>query len=308
MSKYFEQSLKEGRSYDQITPIELETYFKLLERLKNEPKPARIKTGILSLDDIMGGFEQGRLYVLSAQTKQGKTTMAQTLLHEMGKQKQAGMIFSYEMGWQEIVEIFGGMDVVDGIKTELPVYVPTELHRGGGDLQYQWLFEAMAKAKEEKNVSVAVIDHLHFLLPLKDFQNTSFIIGGIVRELKRIAVALKMAIILIAHTQKLNDDKPPDWTNIRDSSFITQEADVVLMMYRIKSKEAAKNQTDESTADVYLNKTILSVELNRLGGRTGKVKMRHNGVKFVEMTPEDDFVQSIKKALPYKYDKPLPNY
>lgn len=309
MSKYVEESLKQGIGYDQLVPVNLYTYAELLKKLELEEKPKIVKTNVPALDEIINGFEDGRLYILSAQTKQGKTTMAQTLMHNMAKTGGRSMIFSYEMSWQEIAKVFGEMDKSDNVRTELPVYVPTELHRGGGELQYQWLYEAMAKAKEEKGVSLAVIDHLHFLLPLKDFKNTSFIIGGIVREIKRIAIALKMSIILIAHTQKIMDDKVPDWTNIRDSSFISQEADVVLMMYRIKSKDAAKKQTDESTEEVYLNKTILSVELNRMGGKTGKVKFKHNGAKFVGWTQQDEEEQQLKKfANDIKYAKDTRRY
>lgn len=294
MSRYVEQSLQMGKTYDQITPIKLETYWELLQKIKQETPPKMMQTSIPSLDSLIGGFQPGRLYVLSAMTKQGKTTMAQTFMHNMGKVGIKSMIFSYEMSWREVATIFGGMDKVDNVTTELPVYVPTELHRGGGELQYQWLFEAMAKAKEEKGVTLAVIDHLHFLLPLKDFNNTSFLIGGIVRELKRIATSLEMAIILIAHVGMIKEDKVPEWTDIRDSSFITQEADMVMLMYRIKNKDAAKKQSDDSTTNVYRNKTILSVELNRMGGTTGKVKMQHNGAKFVELSELDEFTEYVQ--------------
>lgn len=296
MSKYVEQSLKAGIKYDEVVPINLQTYSELLKKIALEPVARVTKTGVPSLDSIVGGFEEGRLYVLSAQTKAGKTTMSQTFMHNLGKVGVPSMILSYEMSWREVAKVFGEMDKVDKVKTELPVYVPTELHRGGGDLQYQWLFEAIAKAKEEKGVHLVVIDHLHFLLPLKDFKNTSFLLGGIVREIKRIANTLQVAIILIAHTQKIQDDVIPDWTMIRDSSFITQEADMVLMMYRIKNKEAAKKQTDDSTIEVYKNKTILSVELNRMGGFTGKVKLKHNGAKFEELLELEEFVEDVKYA------------
>lgn len=312
MSNYFEQSIKQGIPLEQIVPINLKTYRQLLNEMETQEKPKKVASNTSMLDSITGGFEEGRLYILSAQTKQGKTTMAQTFLHNMAKQGTKSMIFSYEMGWQEVAEVFGKMDESENIKTELPVYVPVDLHRGGGSLQYQWLYDAIRKAKEEKKVSVVVIDHLHFLLPLQDFKNTSFILGGIVREIKRIAVNLNVAIILIAHTQKIQDDKVPDWTMIRDSSFITQESDVVFMMYRVKSKEAAKKQTDESTEEIYTNKTILSVELNRMGGKTGKIKMKHNGAKFVEWTQEDEeqqkqnnFVKEIQYAQNNRGNKKL---
>jgi len=294
MSKYLKESLGMGLDYDEIVPIKLETYSQLLKQLEGKPKKQKTPTLMPELDRIITGIEGGRLYVLSAQTKAGKTTMAQTLMHNLGKAGHKSVMFSYEMGWEEVAEIFGEMDKIDNITTELPVYVPTELHRGGGDLHYQWLYEAMAKKKKKKGVSLAVIDHLHFLLPLKDYRNTSFILGGIVREIKRIAVALDMAILLIAHTAKIKDDKVPDWTDIRDSSFITQEADCVMMMYRIKNKEAARKQHDDSTIEVYKNKTILSVELNRMGGKTGKVKLKHNGAKFEEITELEDFAEAAQ--------------
>ena len=106
--------------------------------------------------------------------------MAQTFMYNLAQNNQASLMFSYEMGWQEIVSKFQDMDNVTGnTKTNLPMYLPMELHRGGGELQFQWLYEAIKKAKEEQNIKLAIIDHLHFLLPLKDFRNTSFIIGGI---------------------------------------------------------------------------------------------------------------------------------
>lgn len=289
---YYDMAMKEGYDLDQIIPIDLSTYQEILAQIANEPPTEHRSTGLFEIDSIIKGFEPSRLYVLSAQTKAGKTTMAQTFMHNLGKQKIPSMIFSYEMNYREVAKVFGEMDKTDGVKTDMPVYVPRELHRGGGELQYQWLFESILKAKEEKGVEFVVIDHLHFLLPLRDYRNTSMIIGGIVREIKRIANALQVSIMLIAHTQKIPDDKVPDWTMIRDSSFITQEADMVMMMYRIKSKEAAKKQTDESTENVYTNKTILSVELNRMGGTTGKVKMKHNSAKFVPWTEEDEFMHS----------------
>ena len=281
MSEYLTKSLKEGKAYDQIIPIDVSSYSELVEKMKSIVAIKPTSTGLNELDSLMGGFENGRMYVLSAPTKQGKTTLAQSLMYLMAKKGLPSMIFSYEMGWQEITKKFMAMDLMKNQQTtNLPLYLPIELHRGGGELQYQWLFEAIYKAKTENGVKLVVIDHLHFLLPLKDYQNTSFIIGGIVREIKRMAVALDVPIILIAHVQKIKDDKVPDWTDIRDSSFITQEADVVLMMYRKKNENTAKKVTDNNTLETYSNEAFLSLELDRVSGKSGKIKLIHNGIMF----------------------------
>lgn len=298
MSKYLEAMLAKGQTYDQITPLNIFSYEELVRKLQTEPVKPPISTGNKELDEVMGGFENGRLYVLSAMTKQGKTTMAQTIMYQMSLNNLPSLFFSFEMGWKEVIEKYIAMDKCTGLgNTTLPLFMPIELHRGGGELQYQWLFEAIAKAIVEKGIKLVVIDHLHFLLPLKDYQNTSFIIGGIVREVKRMAVVLNIPIILIAHTTKIKDDKVPDWTDIRDSSFITQEADVVLMMYRIKNKEAPKKTTDDSPAETYTQKTALSVELDRVRGRSGKILMWHNGTMF-ERYQDQDIMAKIKPYAP----------
>lgn len=289
MSKYLEESIKSGADYDQIIPINLTPYSELVHKLRNQPESNVISAGNAMFDDVIGGFERERLYVLSAPTKQGKTTLAQTMMYHMAKKKIPSLFFSFEMGWQEVVGKYLAMDnkTVSEEPTDLPLYMPLELHRGGGELQFQWLYETILKGIEEHGIQFVVIDHLHFLLPLKDFKNTSFIIGGIVREIKRIAVNLKIPIMLIAHVQKIKDDKVPDWTDIRDSSFITQEADVVMMMYRKKNKEAARKTQDDSTMQVYSKVAMLSLELDRVKGQSKKIKLWHNGVMFEEYRGQD---------------------
>jgi replicative DNA helicase len=275
-------------NWDIVVPVAYDSYDKLVQRLKIEEKPPVVHSGLQELDSIIRGFEGGRLYVLSAPTKQGKTTLAQTLMYNMATNGIGSLIFSYEMGWQEVTETFMRMDgITDKDEpTKLPMYLPINLQGGGGDIQISWLFEVMAKAKEEQGAKVFFIDHLHFLLPLRDYKNMSTVIGGIVREIKKMAVVLGVAVVLIAHVRKVENDKVPDYMDIRDSSLITQEADVVFMMYRIKSKEAAKKITEDNNINPYTNKTMLSVELNRMGGKTGKVKLYHNGAMFEEYDDE----------------------
>lgn len=282
-------------SFDQLTPFEFLSYRDLVEKLKAEPIKIGCPSGLKSLETILDGWEAGRLYVLSAPTKMGKTTFAQSIMYNLAVNGWSSLFFSYEMGWQEVVKKYMEMDKQTGNKeTDIPLFMPIELHRGGGELQYQWLFDGIAKAIKEKDIKLVVIDHLHFLLPLKDYRNTSFIIGGIVREIKRMAVALNIPIILIAHTVKIKDDKKPDWTDIRDSSFITQEADAVVMLYRIKNKVESNKITDDSIEETYTNKAILSVELNRMSGKTGKVLLWHTGAMLEEYDPAKHGIQTIK--------------
>lgn len=294
MSQFLEKSLKANVPMEQIKTLDLFSYQELVKKLRAEPERAAIKSGSNALDEIIGGFEKGRLYVLAGTTKGGKTTLAQTLMYNLGRQNVPSVFFSYEMGWQEVVKKYMAMDGLrssQGTPTNLPLYMPIDLYRGG-ELQFDWIREAIQKGQREYNAQFVVIDHLHFLLPLKDYQNLSMIIGGIVREIKKMAVNLDIPILLLCHLQKnaTKEDAAPSWTDIRDSSFIAQEADSTLLIWRGKDEEAtksAKRITSMSTADVYTNKSMLSVELNRMNGKTGRVLYWHNGAMFEPYVNQD---------------------
>lgn len=296
---YTKQMKNNGEDWENIIPLKYHSYQELVEKLKTEPKVHSISTALKGLDDIVGGFEAGRLYTLSAPTKQGKTTFAQTLMFNLAQKKIGSLFFSYEMGWQEITSKFQEMDekVNKQSPTPLPMLLPIELHKGGGELHYQWMFELIAKAKEEEKISLVVIDHLHFLIPLKDYKNFSIIIGGVVREIKKMAVALNIPIILIAHTKKVDDDRQPTANDIRDSSLILQESDVVMMMYRVPNDKLSQRKQTARDIDLtpsYSNKAILSVELDRRKGASGKILLEHDGVMFTE-NDNTDLVNKISK-------------
>ena len=295
MNNYLEESLRRG-PIENVVPIDWERYEAILERLKNEPPIPSVSSGLAGLDAIIGGFETGRLYVLSAPTKQGKTRLSQTFMFNMARQGIPTGMFSYEMGLRETIQTFREMQESTGASITIPIYFPIELHRGGDELHYRWLLEAMMKARDEHGIKFFVIDHLHYLIPLKETHNTSFVIGGVMRELKRISVILNVTILLIAHVGMIKDDRVPTHDDIRDSSFIAQEADVILMMYRIKNKEAAKRVQDESDVDIFTRKAILSVELDRKKGLSGKIKLWHNGVMFVPYQDQDKIEEALKTA------------
>lgn len=274
-----------------------------------------IPTNFPLIDELLGGgFKKGELAVLAAPTKQGKSTLAQTITWNMSKNGAKSLWFTMEMSWKELTRKFMAMDETlkeSKFPSYAPIHYPIENYYKGGDLQMKWLKETISEAQRIESTDFVVIDHLHFLLPLKDYQtNTSFLIGGIVREIKKMAVELQIPIMLICHTTKLDVEKTPTINDIRDSSFISQESDFAMIMWRIRDKEASNKTSDDPDGDtqtVYSNKAWLSLEANRRTGRTGRVKLWHDGSKFIpysdappEAIEEDNlkrFTQSTKKLL-----------
>jgi replicative DNA helicase len=74
----------------------------------------------------------------------------------------------------------------------------------------------------------------------------------------------------------------PTLEDLRDSSFIAQEADTVMMLWR---------QTEKINGEVVISNNVnLSVQANRRTGKTGNVRMVFIDGHFVEQawTPQTD--------------------
>jgi replicative DNA helicase len=81
------------------------------------------------------------------------------------------------------------------------------------------------------NSRIFFIDHLHFLVDMARVSNPSLEIGAIVRRIKRFAVENDFIIFLLAHIKK-NENDDLSYKDLRDSSFIAQDSDTVIMIKR----------------------------------------------------------------------------
>lgn len=294
---YVEENLKQGKKFQDIIPLNFESYNELLKRLALEPQIKPVASPYTGLNKMTQGFDPGRLYVLGAPPKQGKTTLVTSIMYQLSKAGTKTLLFSFESSWQEIIRTIQSMEIYDNITPgtiNVPFFMPTQLHRGGDKLQLQWLLEAVAKAKDE-GVELIAIDHLHFLIPYQITENFSIVVGNIVREIKRLSVLFQIPIILIVPMKNLQTTREPTFWDIRDSSMILHEADDVMIMYRLSVEKAlkiaklqdpkGKRMSDEVDVDdrELAPVSVLSVELSRKNGASGKVYLWHNGAYFEEI-------------------------
>ena len=126
-----------------------------------------------------------------------------------------------------------------------------------------WVESRIWEAKLKYDIKAVFIDHLHFLVDLAKLRNPSLEIGAIVRGIKRIAMAHNIVIFLIAHLTKVKFDQEPTIDTVRDSSFIIQDSDSVLMIYRLQSN-------NPELEGEFTNRAKLSVQTHRRTGVMGK--------------------------------------
>jgi replicative DNA helicase len=254
----------------------------LLENVAKTYKPDNLvfPVGFPIFDYAMdGGVRSGELITVSAMTGHGKTTFCQQLTENFTKNKVPCLWFSFEMNPYYLNEKFVQMGVINHptYTTIKDIYV---------DLSE---IESIIKnAYSEHACKIVFIDHLHYLVPLKDALNVSLMVGGLVRKLKTIAVKNDVIIFLVAHTKKLYQGENLDLSSIRDSSLIAQESDYVFLIERLK-KTIKKNFNPNDTE--WTNETKITLAKNRRTGELRFITCEFQNKKFVEKTNIYDGLQ-----------------
>ena len=230
---------------------------------RKDEEEEKILTNLPKLNELTEGFRTGEVVVISAQTKQGKTSLLQSFTHDFIQNDIPVLWFSYEMRQQDFLRKFG---------EPCPEFALPKNLTGNS---IEWIEKRIIESIAKYGTKAICIDHLHYLLSMQDVKNRggiSLLIGALMRELVRIAREWNVCIFLIAHTTKLDYNQKPEISDIRDSSFLAQEASIVLMLWRLKK------QGDEG----FSNESKLSVGANRRNGNTGVVNIIYEQGRFNE--------------------------
>jgi archaellum biogenesis ATPase FlaH len=191
--------------------------------LRFQQKPESIlnlKSYIPSLDTAVDGFREGELIVISGPTKNGKTLLAQTLTEAFIRQQYYPLWFSFEVPIRQFLSQFPKLPMI---------YMPAKLKPHA----MNWFEERVQEGFEKYHTRIVICDHLHYLIDLARIRNPSIEIGQIIRRLKSLAVEKEFLIFLLCHTTKGASEDNLSFESIRDSSFVAQESDSVLMIKRV---------------------------------------------------------------------------
>ena len=212
----------------------------------------KVKSRIPSLDRLVEGFRDGELITISGPTKNGKTLLAQTLTANFCRQQEFPLWFSFEVPARQFLDQF----------PDLPLfYLPKELKPH----VFAWLEERIQESFLKFHTRIIFIDHLHFLFDMARARNPSIEIGTVIRRLKTIATSRNFVVFLLCHTTKGKGAEGLSYENIRDSSFISQESDCVLMVKRTpeNGENTARVSIEFHRRTGVMEKTI---DLEKIGG------------------------------------------
>jgi len=255
------------------------TYAAMLENL---PPVRRFKTGISALDEAIDGFEDGELIVISGPTAMGKTTLCDTVIQNLNKENKKSLFFTFEVTPAKMIQ--------NHRTSETCVYLPLQ-HKA---MNLSWIRDRTMEAVCKYQVSAVFIDHLHYVVDMASNHNMSLEIGTTMRFLKRdIALAINIPVFIVCHSAKVPFDQEPSMAHLRDSSFVAQEADTVLIVFRRFDKDFM----GKTQKTMLQGLSTVKVDKARRAGTMGKkIKIRKDGHRLIESLeePEEDDVNSLQ--------------
>ena len=211
----------------------------------------KIRTGIQSLDMVIGGLRPGNVVVLAGRTSMGKTALAQNMILAIAQQ-------SFATGWVSIEGIDSELRRrFLSIESSVPI---TSITSGElADYEYEPLIKASAKLSElqigyvdgetnwtkikaniqlmkfeEPELAVVFIDHMG-LIQNPGYKNRWEAIGAVSADMKILAQNLGITVVVLVQisrdTEKRKDHRPT-MADLRDAGSIEQDADIIFLLYR----------------------------------------------------------------------------
>lgn len=198
------------------------------ERAENFGRMQGLSSGYSSIDALTKGFVSGELTVLAGKTSYGKTTLAMNIANRVALAGGRVLFVTMEMTHVELTSRY--MHINGGETEDYHRVAASTVFQKNDELDWRSIDGLIRHAKEDMQVDLVIIDHLHYFT--RELENVAEDLGRITKELKKNAQRHEVPIILISHVRKTYKDQEATMDDLRGSSYIAQDADIVLMVGR----------------------------------------------------------------------------
>ncbi len=281
----FDIVMKRGGS-DSLRPINsvlMGTFDQIEELSRLKGRLGGVPTGLYDLDRMLTGLHGGELILVGARPAMGKTSMALGVAGFAAVQaKRCVAIFSLEMPCEQIglrmlcsaaninmQRVRSGMltddewvkigDTINEL-SQARIYIDDT-----PSLTPSQLRSRCRRLMMEQGLDLIVIDYLGLMGTDKRVENRQLEVAEISRQLKAIALELKIPVLACAQLSRANanrTDKRPLLSDLRDSGSIEQDADVVMFMHREGYYATANGSDDGPKPDDNEGEIIVAKQRN----------------------------------------------
>lgn len=263
-----------------------------IERIENRQIKGK-PTGYYDVDNLLGGFKPGCVYIIAADTGMGKTTLALNIGLYYAQHDESVVFFSLEMEYSDLVDrIACSLARVDSSvlqtgqltdqdaeaiakQTATLDRLPFLIDDDGGVTPSQ-IRSRMRRLK--KKPSLIILDYVQLMNPGTRWDNEVNRIAYSSQAMVRIAKDFDVPIILISQLNRSEEarkkERKPTLASLRGSGSLEQDAYAVLFIYRQAYHWDAQKVADMPIDDVRRAEIIIAK--NR-GGRVGSAFLNFVG-------------------------------
>lgn len=199
------------------------------ERYENWGKMFGLSTGFPSIDTLTLGLPGGELIIVAGETSRGKTLLSMNIANFVALNGGRVLFVTLEMTHAELTSRY--MFLNGGFDTDAFMTVAANtVFQHNDELDWKDIDGLISNAKEQLDVDLVVIDHLHYFT--RELEKASEDLGRITKEFKKNAIRHNIPIILISHVRKLKDGEDLNENALRGSSLIGQDSDIVMFVNR----------------------------------------------------------------------------
>ncbi len=264
---------QEGEALKPMSEVILTTLDQIQELARLKGDIAGVPTGFIDLDSLLTGLHPGELIVVGARPAMGKTSFAMNIAEHAALNKgRVTAVFTLEMpreqiamrmlcsdarvdmqrvrrgtlrddDWERIAQTLGPLSAAPMYIDDTAAITPTQLR------------SRCRQLKMDKGLDLVVVDYLGLMRADGKTENRQLEVSEISRQLKAIALELKIPIVACAQLSRANKDrvdKRPMLSDLRDSGSIEQDADVVMFLHR--EEYYNKDTEDKNIGEVIVSK------------------------------------------------------
>jgi replicative DNA helicase len=278
------------KSFVSITDVLAETFERISELHNSKDQFRGVPTGLIDLDNVLGGLHKSDLIILAARPSMGKTSLTLEICKRVATTAKEGVaIFSLEMSRDQLCEKmlsstsgislsqirtgklsedphnneFAQLANAMGTLDQAPIFIDDS-----GSLNILELRTKARRLKSRFNIGLLVIDYLQLMSGNGSHYKGNRVqeVSDISRGLKILAKDLNIPILALSQLSRSVDsreDKRPMLSDLRESGSIEQDADVVMFVHREEMYH--KDSKKKGVADILISK--------HRNGQTGSIEL-----------------------------------
>lgn len=297
-----------------------------------------IATGLVDLDEKMGGLQKSDLIIVAGRPGMGKTALATNIAFNIARAYQyevepdgshktinGGIVgfFSLEMSAEQLAtRVIAEQSGVPSYKirrgdlnqddferivqaSREMQSIPFYIDQSGG-ISIAQLVARARRLKRQKGLDLLVVDYLQLLVGSRSRgDNRVQELTEITTGLKALAKELNVPVIALSQLSRqveARDDKRPQLSDLRESGSIEQDADVVVFVYR--EEYYLKNKEPREGTEEHIN---WMAEMERAHGRAEAIigKQRHGPTGTVPLAFEAEVTRFSNLADEDKLPSPI---